>query len=531
MNIAKTLKSDRYNQIDVGDLTYLNNYYDYGYDSTGWVEWRVYAGDQISSGAYQFSTNNTAAISYFVPDTLGDGFYRVRAYPCILAGSMGGRDSSHGVGDKTGNHKVKVLADSGRCWSKVYDMRDVNRLVHLPEKLNNLLNKTITISFKHKSEDLAYDNVFLDSYLHYIGDKNIYPVGYLDSWGELNKINAGETSAFNINIWTQMDQHPHSSATTAWTGGTIMIDEFTLPSGQRCSINVKHERKNNKFDEGCSGGFFYVGIILEGKDTEEKVVLNYGEILDYVCSEEFKKAVLSHREAKAIYKSVGSPPFPIDEKENYILDGIALGKEVWFNKNEYVSSATFKEVEFNIAGKIISSTTSNNNINPKLDSTPTPTPTPISESDETINVVLDKITKVGEEVKILNKSVNAKINQVTNKTNPEILSDESKEDYGYKFTAAKEGFSEIKFDTEDSNITVTVNLLVNKNPINSLLPKTDTTYVILALRGLLYIANISSSTQSYKINEHLYTIPPLTMSKLNNFEGEVQDIKVTTVSI
>ena len=354
---ATTQATNAFDQIQVGKLVYLNNYYDY-ISQQGTIQWNVPCGQNLAFGCWEdpdfIENGETCKLCYNVPATYdtfeqGDPLRRVRAFPAILLGSLNGRDSSWGVTDKTGCSQTGVLAQSGRCGnSKVYDMRDVASGTNLPSKVPDINNASICFDYNPNCEgvDTGVDNLFLDSYLHYIGNANDWPTGYDPSWGDLNKINGNKTSVWNINVWFCNDVHPNGPATTNWTGGSVMLNSFTLPSGQQISVNCKHERAGNTYNGSCSGGFFYIGIILNPPVCNGVKCLNYKEILDYVSSQTFKDHVLNSVQCKQIWDDLGNPPFVVDEPTNYVLDGLMLGNEVWHSPDNQITCNCFDEVSF-----------------------------------------------------------------------------------------------------------------------------------------------------------------------------------------
>ncbi len=375
---ANTQANNGYSQIQVGALTYLNNYYDY-VSQGGTIEWSVPCGTNLAWGCWDApettSSTDVCELCYNVPTTFdasgweqGDPYRRVRAFPTILLGSLNGRDSSWGVGAKTGCFYTGELAQTGRCNGlnsdgsddlshTVYDMRDVNAATSLPVKYSDLNSSIICFDYEENCNGTvdAVDNLFLDSYFHYIGDSALWPDGYQTSWGELNKINGNKTSAWNLNVWFCRDIHPNSTATTAWTGGGVMLSSFTLPSGQNVSINCKHERGGHTFDEGCGGGFFYIGVILNPQECGA-YCLDYQELADYVGSQLFKDHVLNNPACLQIWNDLGNPPFIVDEPQNYVLDGLALGNEIWFSETNQLTCNCFKDVSFFVNGSVYGKT-------------------------------------------------------------------------------------------------------------------------------------------------------------------------------
>jgi hypothetical protein len=355
--LAKTQSDNKYSQIQVDKFIYINNYYDYLGDE-GSVLWEVDATSQTAWGCFSHERNTQspqqARLSYNIPTTGGDEYRRVRAYPAMALGSLNGRDSSFGVEAKTGCGQTPVLAELGRCDSAIYDLRQTQ--IHTSLPLPYLDINHIGIKFKHTLEssasEKAVDNIFLDSVFHYIGDSSTWPDNFNENWGDINKINGNKTSAWNLNVWFQHDQHPDGNSTRLWSGGSVFLDNLVLPSGTSVSINCKHERQPTKYNENCNGGFFYIGVFVEDYVDEKDYNLIYSELVHYIGSQEFKNVVLGDVHCSKLWNDLGRPPFIVDEPHNFILDGIALGKEVWFSPNQTYTASLFQNVSFNINGTI-----------------------------------------------------------------------------------------------------------------------------------------------------------------------------------
>lgn len=333
--VDSTQPNNAFDQLQVGKLVYLDNYYRDPQGSTIDVSWEIPCGQQLGFNCYtdpspfEVDGSEFCKLTYNVQQEVGNTQF-VRMYPSWLLGTLGGRDSSHGVGAKVGCNTTGILAPSGRCGnSAVYDMRDVKAATGFPIKPADLPQTSICYRNSIcEGSTLAVRNTFDDAYIHYIADPSLWPSGYNSAWGDENKINARATATWNINTWRQW---PNYGSGINWTGGTVFTN-ITL-GGRNFDVYCKHENRPNAWNAGCGAGFFYIGFrptspVIAG----ELDCLDFSAQLAWVSSIDFKNRVLGDPACLQIWNDLGQPPFIVDEPNNFLLAGLQGGNEVWFSQ-------------------------------------------------------------------------------------------------------------------------------------------------------------------------------------------------------
>jgi len=401
------INTDGNNSFDtaqVGDLFYATNFWniDLSRNPLARGEWTVPAGNNISGDCYEQPVAGSAddashaTFCYTIPPQVDHGVNaqgepnidpptgersHVHAYPFILLGSLGGRRETWGTICNT----TTALATSGRCGnSAVYDMRIPNTNINLPVRVDSL--NTIKICFdinKNFAGDASnIDNVFIDSYLHRIDKPDLWPEGFQNSWGDLNKINENATETWNLNFKLCL---PEGFTATQATGGALINSSAPITiDGRQWGLFVKWETAGGDGGSAirdvatglpangkCANSFFYISFVpwsaALGTDSGfcnvTNMCINYDKFVDYVSSQEFKDRVLGvngqppvsargqSNYPKWIWEQVGQPPFPVDGRERYVLDGIGLGNELWFSPNSAESCIRWSNISFEVNGQ------------------------------------------------------------------------------------------------------------------------------------------------------------------------------------
>lgn len=397
--------NNSFDTAQVGDLFYATNFWniDLSKNPLAKGEWTVPAGERISGDCYASpiagSADDTSQYKfcYTIPPQVDHGTFsdgrpnidpptgersHVHAYPFILLGSLGGRRETWGTICNT----TTKLAESGRCGnSAVYDMRIPNNNIRLPVRADNL--NTLKICFdvnKNCTGDAQnIENVFIDSYLHRIDKPDLWPDGYQASWGDLNKINENATETWNLNFKLCL---PEGFTATQATGGALINSTAPITvDGRQWGVFVKWETAggdggaaNRNVASGlpasgkCSNSFYYVSFVpwsaTIGTDTGfcnvTNLCINYDRFVDFVSSQEFKDRILGingqapvsargrANYPKWIWDQVGQPPFLVEGRQAYVLDGIGLGNELWFSPNSAESCICWANVYFEIDGQV-----------------------------------------------------------------------------------------------------------------------------------------------------------------------------------
>jgi hypothetical protein len=408
---------DNFGQIQVGDIVYAVNAWGVNVQDTispdfGNISWSVPCGAAAGTNCWevptldQYPADVACQMCWTLTENVGNTFY-VRAYPMMIFGSMGGRDTTWGA-PKQGcdaPRQTGTLANSGRCNnSAVYDMRDPNAAIGLPVRVDQIA----TLSFCFDADPQCsgdpnnVENVFIDTYWHLINSAALWPTGYNPAWGELNRINENATEMWNLNFKLCL---PEGLNADAATGGPnlLLADPTTYPGGcitidgRSWEVHVKLEGRPcsrstvdqtiaghgwapnaapaNATLNPCRNCFYYISFVPCGADGNgtnrgicggSSTCINYAAFADFVKSQAFKDLVVNPSQAmprdlydnqgnliesaahfpRWIWEQVGEPPFPVDAPAAYALDGIALGNELWFSNAGQQSCACWSGVKF-----------------------------------------------------------------------------------------------------------------------------------------------------------------------------------------
>ena len=416
--------------VQVGDILYGVNFWgvDLSVNPNSSGSWTVPCGAQISGNCYELpvegsaeDTNNCEMCYTIqtpvmfnqngVPTPAGpaNDTSRVNAYPYMQVGSAGGRDNTWGVAcGQTG-----VLAAQGRCGgSAVYDMRDPNAAVGLPERVSNIGNIEMCFGIdKNCSGDPAnVENVFIDTYLHRIDKPDLWPTGYQNIWGDLNKINENATETWNINFKYCLPEFAVNATGTGITndpgaqatGGVRINTTPIVIDGKDWAVYFKWEQlgQNNprnpvtglQQNGKCTNSFFYISFIpwnvattlgQQNQSCPDLDCCAYSAFLSFVGSQEFKDRVLgqngfapvaankqgSGQQANWplwVYQNVGSPPFVVDNPSIYVLDGLQIGNELWFSPNGQQSCVCWSNVQFTTDAGVFGKSREGIVIDPKM---------------------------------------------------------------------------------------------------------------------------------------------------------------------
>lgn len=401
------INTDGNNSFDtaqVGDLFYATNFWNINLSLNAGArgEWTVPAGANIRGDCYASPTvgsvddTGQSTFCYTIPPQVDHGensrgerivdpptgeTSHVHAYPFILLGSLGGRRETWGTICRT----TPTLADAGRCGrSAVYDMRVPNANVKLPVRVDNIgsLKVCFDVNKNHSGDPQNIENVFIDTYLHRIDKPALWPDGYQGAWGDLNKINENATETWNLNFKLCL---PEGFNATQATGGALINGNSPIVIDNReWGIFVKWETAggdggaaNRDINSGlpangkCNNSFFYVSFVPwsatigvdAGYCNVTNFCINYDKFIDYISTAEFKDRILGTNQyspvaargktnyPRWIWEQVGQPPFLVDARDIYVLDGVGLGNELWFSPNAAQSCIRWSHVYFEIDGQ------------------------------------------------------------------------------------------------------------------------------------------------------------------------------------
>lgn len=372
--MASTNPTSGFDQIQVGDWVYTNNAYGINLGAgQGTIQWNVPDGGSLGGNCYDLPAEGTAAdtgectICHELHEGIGDTT-RVRAFPMMILGSQGGRDTTWGA-SKNGcpSPITELVAAPSRCGnSAMYDLRQANAAVGYPALASAIPATEICfnadINCTGAQDNLS--NIFIDTYWHRTDKPNLYPDGYNQALhGDLNKINENKTEAWNLNFWTCLPPTSiNGNSDGGWTGGGspvltgVGIDGkswdiyFKKEGGGSCTRDIDGNIQNGNDCDNC---FFYVSFVANPQLCGQDICINYNAFADWVKSSTFESLITTPGSVgNGIWLDVGQPPLP--STEQFVIDGLAIGSEIWYSPNSQESCVCLSGVSATVDGKVIS---------------------------------------------------------------------------------------------------------------------------------------------------------------------------------
>ena len=301
---SDTAPSGAFAKREVDGLLFLTNAYGYSYEIPldSYIEWHL---DKTST-MMKFRCVNSDQ-------------YRVKAFPCAVLGTMGGR------WETTGNIKPLPGLDGefrmkgDGMQTPIFDMKPAQLQTGFPCKLRDLPQTDLSVETRYSGNPTV--NTFLDMYLHDIDNPQTAPHDSL--LGDINAINSNRTKAYNINVWFQMPDQTNGNSGRpdgAWAGGKVI--GVTEIAGQSFHVILKIETGGGNY-------FRYIALIpVTGPITS----LSINNVMDW-AQNGLKPLLESSAEAKQMMakadpRGYAAPRWP---DKNMVLSGLHIGNEIWWS--------------------------------------------------------------------------------------------------------------------------------------------------------------------------------------------------------
>ncbi len=301
---SDTAPSGAYAKREVDSLLFLTNAFGYSYQipEDSYVEWHI---DDV---------NTTMKFHCINSDQ-----YRVKAFPCAVLGTMGGRWETAGKLDPVAGMEKEFRMKGEGMQSPLFDLRPSQKNTGFPCRLSELPETTVQARTRYAGNPTV--NTFLDMYLHDID--NPQTASHSSLIGDLNAINSNRTKAYNINVWFQLPDQTNGNSGRpdgAWAGGKVI--GTTDIAGQPFHVILKIETGGGNY-------FRYVALIpVNGPITH----LSINAVMDW-AKNDMRGLLEPHPQAqelmaKADQRGYPAPRWPDD---NMVLSGLHLGNEIWWS--------------------------------------------------------------------------------------------------------------------------------------------------------------------------------------------------------
>ena len=289
---------------EVDGLLFLTNAYGYSYEIPldSYIEWHL----DKSNTTMKFRCINSDQ-------------YRVKAFPCAVLGTMGGRWETSGQVQPLPGLDGEYRMKGDGMQTPVFDMKPAQKQTGFPCKLSDLPQTDLSVVTSYAGNPTV--NTFLDMYLHDVDNPQTAPHSSL--LGDINAINSNRTKAYNINVWFQMPDQTNGNSGRpdgAWAGGKVI--GVTEIAGRSFHVILKIETGGGNY-------FRYIALIpVAGTITS----LSINNVMDWALNG-LKPLLESSTEArqmmsKADPRGYAPPRWP---DKNMVLSGLHIGNEIWWS--------------------------------------------------------------------------------------------------------------------------------------------------------------------------------------------------------
>jgi len=245
--------------------------------------------------------------------------YRVKAFPCAVLGTMGGRYETLGnpglVKGLENEFRMKGLG----MQSPIFDLAATQKLCGFPCFLSELPQTNITVKTSYAGNPTV--NTFLDMYLHDVDTPQT--ASHPSLLGKVDAINSNHTKAFNINVWFRKPDQTNGAPgrpDKGWTGGKP-VGRATI-SGHDFHVILKIETSNTNF-------FRYIALVPVA-DTIES--LNINQVMDWVQTD-LRQILEANTEARQMLGKTDPRGFKLPRwpDKRMVLSGFHMGNEIWWS--------------------------------------------------------------------------------------------------------------------------------------------------------------------------------------------------------
>lgn len=289
---------------EVDGLLFLTNAYGYSYQIPldSYIEWHI-------------DGPNT----YLKFRCINSDQYRVKAFPCAVLGTMGGRWETNGKLEALPGMDDEFRMKGEGMQTPIFDMKPAQKTTGYPCKLADLPQTYLSVDTSYSGNPTV--NTFLDMYLHDIDNPKTASHASLN--GDINAINSNRTKAYNINVWFRMPDHKNGNTDRpdgAWAGGKVI--GITDIAGQQFHMILKIETGGGNY-------FRYIGLIpVNGPITG----LSINHVMDWAQTG-MRPLLESSAEAREMMSKPDPRGYPAPRwpDKNMVLSGLHIGNEIWWS--------------------------------------------------------------------------------------------------------------------------------------------------------------------------------------------------------
>ncbi|OED38604.1 hypothetical protein AB833_18905 [Chromatiales bacterium (ex Bugula neritina AB1)] len=321
---SDTAPSGAFAKQEVDGLLFLTNAYGYSYQipEDSYIEWHL---------------DNTNTVMKF--RCVNSDQYRVKAFPCAVLGTMGGRWETAGKLEPLAGMENEYRMKGEGMQSPLFDLRPARKKTGFPCLLSELPETTVQAKTRYHGNPTV--NTFLDMYLHDID--NPETASHSSLTGDLNALNSNRTKAYNINVWFQMPDHPNGNSgrpDDAWAGGKVI--GVTDIAGQPFHVILKIETGGGNY-------FRYIALIpVNGPITH----LSVNAVMDW-AKQQLRPMLENHPQAQEMMAKPDPRGYPAPRwpDDNMVLSGLHLGNEIWWSDpNGQEGQVHWDTLQFDVAG-------------------------------------------------------------------------------------------------------------------------------------------------------------------------------------
>ena len=322
---SDTAPSGAFASREVDGLLFLTNAYGYSYEIPldSYIEWHI---DSVNT--------------YLKFRCINSDQYRVKAFPCAVLGTMGGRYETSGNPQPLKGMENEFRMKGEGMQSPLFDLYPAQQQTGFPGKLKDLPATNVTVKTSYSGSPTV--NTFLDMYLHDIDTAQT--ASHPSLLGDINAMNSNRTKTYNINVWFQMPDKTNGNTDRpdgAWAGGKVM---------GKTTIGNREFHVILKIETGGGNYFRYVALIpVKGPIT----ALSINEVMDW-AQRDMRPILEGNGQAqqmmaKADPRGLPAPRWP---DQNMVLSGLHIGNEIWWSDpNGQEGIVNWPKLRVDVAGK------------------------------------------------------------------------------------------------------------------------------------------------------------------------------------
>jgi len=301
---SDTAPSGSFARVEQNGLLFLTNAFGFSYQIPldSYIEWHL--DDRDTTMRFR---------------CLNSDQYRVKAFPCAVLGTMGGRWETAGKLTPLAGMEKEFRMKGDGMQTPLFDMQPALKNTGFPCLLGDLPETTVQAKTRYQGNPTV--NTFLDMYLHDVDNPDT--ASHPDLLGDINAINSNRTKAYNINVWFKLPEQ--SNGTTdrpdgAWAGGKVIGP--TSIAGQMFNVIMKIET-------GGANYFRYIALLPAGGSLQQ---LSVNAVMDWAQTE-LRGLLESHSDARQMMAKPDPRGYPAPRwpDQKMVLSGLHLGNEIWWS--------------------------------------------------------------------------------------------------------------------------------------------------------------------------------------------------------